>query len=76
MSAGIRFLDCALHHIARSVLRVGLLARYCLRRGDLGLLDRAMLALYDFYPSKEDLLGEAMAGWALVAAFLLLIALV
>ena len=35
-----------------------------------------MLALYDFcYPSKEDLLGEAMAGWMLVATFLLLMAL-
>ena len=38
--------------------------------------DRVMLALYDFYPSKEDLLGEAMAGWAIVVAFLLLLALV
>ena len=35
-----------------------------------------MLALYDFYPSKEDLLGEAMAGWAIVVAFLLLMTLV
>jgi len=35
-----------------------------------------MLALYDFYPSEEDLLGEAMAGWAIVVALLLLMALV
>jgi hypothetical protein len=35
-----------------------------------------MLALYDFYPSKEDLLGEAMAGWAIVVTLLLLIALI
>ena len=37
--------------------------------------DRVMLALYDFYPSKADLLGEAMAGWTIVATFLLLITL-
>ena len=43
--------------------------------GNLGS-DRVMLALYDFvYPSKADLLGEAMAGWAIVATFLLLMAL-
>ena len=35
-----------------------------------------MLALYDFYPSEEDLLGEALAGWAIVVAFLLLMTLV
>jgi hypothetical protein len=37
-----------------------------------------MLALaYDFYPtSKRDLLGEAKAGWTIVATFLLLITLV
>ena len=46
-----------------------------LRRGTLGS-DRVMLALYDFYPSKEDLLGEAMAGWTIVATFLLLMTLV
>ena len=32
--------------------------------------DRVMLALYDFYPSKADLLGEAMAGWTIVATYL------
>ena len=37
--------------------------------------DRVMLALYDFYPSKADLLGEAMAGWTIVATFLLFITL-
>src|SRR3954468_21849079 len=31
----------------------------------------AMLALYDFYhPSEGDLLGEAKAGWIVVATFL------
>ena len=35
-----------------------------------------MLALYDFYPSKGELLGEAKAGWIVVATFLLLLALV
>ena len=36
-----------------------------------------MLALYDFYhPSEGDLLGEAKAGWIVVATFLLLLALV
>jgi hypothetical protein len=36
-----------------------------------------MLALYDFYhPSEGDLLGEAKAGWTIVATFLLLLALV
>ena len=45
------------------------------QEGTLGS-DRVMLALYDFcYPSKKDLLGEAMAGWMLVATFLLLMAL-
>ena len=39
--------------------------------------DRVMLALYDFvYPSKADMLGEAMAGWAIVVTFLLLMTLV
>ena len=36
-----------------------------------------MLALYDFYqPSGGDLLGEAKAGWTIVAMFLLLLALI
>jgi hypothetical protein len=34
-----------------------------------------MLALYDFYPSQGDLLGEAMAGWIIAATFLLLMTL-
>ena len=33
-----------------------------------------MLALYDFYPSEEDLFGEALAGWTIALTFLLLIA--
>ena len=34
-----------------------------------------MLAMYDFYPSEGDLLGEAKAGWTIEATFLLLLAL-
>jgi hypothetical protein len=36
-----------------------------------------MLALaYDYYPTVTYLLGEAVAGWAIVATFLILLALV
>jgi hypothetical protein len=34
-----------------------------------------VLGLYDFHPSEGDLLGEAKAGWTIVATFLLLLAL-
>ena len=35
-----------------------------------------MLALaYDFYPTVTHLLGEAVAGWAIVGTFLMLMAL-
>ena len=37
--------------------------------------DRPMLALYDFYPSMGDLLGEAKAAWTIVATLLVLLGL-
>lgn len=45
--------------------------------GSIGLWNGVMLALaYDYYPPVTCLLAEAVAGWAIVGSFLVLLSLV
>ena len=66
-------LRCGLYDITKTVLRVG--PDDAVKEGDWS--DRVSCwPCTRFYPSKADLLAEAMAGWTIVVTFFLLIILV